>query len=285
MKVLLTGSSGFIGSYFQKNYARKYAIQSFSFLKDDLNTLHVKEIDVVIHLSALVHQMSGACDEAYERVNVKQTLELALKAKESGVKQFIFMSTVKVYGEESNIPYTEISSCHPEDAYGRSKLKAERELQKLVSEDFIVSIIRTPIVYGYGVKANMKNLMKLVENIFILPFGGIVNKRSFVYIGNLCSLIDVIIKSTKNGIFLAGDDNPLSTTQLIEYIANFQGKKRLLLNSLFFGTLLKCFKPSFYKRLFENLEVDNKYTKEVLNFKNPYSVREGIQLMVQGIEK
>lgn len=282
MKVLLTGSRGFIGSYFQKHYMQKYTIRTFSFLKDDLNALHVKEIDVVIHLSALVHQMSGASDEAYEKMNVMQTLELALKAKESGVKQFIFMSTVKVYGEESDLPYTEISLCHPQDAYGRTKLKAEQELQKLTSEDFSVSIIRTPIVYGYGVKANIKNLVTLVANISLLPFGNIHNKRSLTYVGNLCAMIDKIIEKKKSGIFLAGDDKPLSTTRLIELIALNLKKKVFFINLPLFSFLLKWIKPSFYKRLFESLEIDNTQTKKILEFQNPYSMEDGIKLMIQG---
>ncbi len=114
---------------------------------------------MVFHLSALVHQMGGASVSEYERVNVAQTLELAQKAKKSGAKHFVFMSTVKIYGEETDSVYTESSECKAEDEYGKSKLKAERELLKLEDENFKVSIIRTPIVYGYGVKANIKSLV------------------------------------------------------------------------------------------------------------------------------
>lgn len=149
-------SNGFVGSYFIKKYKEKYEIKSFSFLKDDINSLDCSDVDVVFHLSALVHQMGGASKEEYEKVNVTQTLELAKRAKESGVKHFVFMSTVKVYGEETNTKYTEKSVCNPEDEYGKSKLKAELELLKLEDESFKVSIIRTPIVYGHGVKANIK---------------------------------------------------------------------------------------------------------------------------------
>ena len=95
-KILITGSNGFVGSYFINKYKNKYEIKTFSFLKDDINSLDCSDVDVVFHLSALVHQMGGASCEEYERVNVTQTLELAKKAKESGVKQFVFMSTVKV---------------------------------------------------------------------------------------------------------------------------------------------------------------------------------------------
>ena len=278
--LLITGSNGFVGSYFINKYQNKYNMQTFSFLRDNFNALHVKGIDAVIHLSALVHQMGGASTEEYKKVNVTQTLELAKKAKASGVKQFVFMSTVKVYGEESVSVYKETSPCKPQDEYGKSKLKAEQELQKLGDDDFMISIIRTPIVYGYGVKANIKNLINLVKKVPILPFGDIDNKRSMVYIGNLCHLIDEIIAQGKSGIFLACDDKPLSTSKLIELIANGLDKKVYLLNIPFFESLLKIVKPSFHKRLYESLEVDNSATKERLGLKKPYSVEEGISLML-----
>jgi len=279
--VLLTGASGFVGSYFTKEYGSEYNINKFSFRNDSLKDLDLSNINTIIHLSALVHQMGGASKEEYEKVNVKQTIDLAKKAKSSGVKHFIFMSTVKVYGEETNIAYNENSDCKPQDDYGKSKLKAEQELQLLSDDNFKVSIIRTPIVYGYGVKANIKNLINLVNRVSILPFGKIENKRSMIYIGNLCHLIDEIIIQEKAGIFLASDDEPLSTTKLIELIANNLDKKVYLLKIPFFESLLKLIKPSFHKRLYESLEVDNSETKKVLNLVNPYSVEDGIRLMLK----
>ncbi|MBT5491608.1 NAD-dependent epimerase/dehydratase family protein [bacterium] len=280
--ILLTGSNGFVGSYFKDNYKNKYNINTFSFLNDDFQNLDLQNINNIIHLSALVHQMGGAREEEYEKINVTQTINLAEKAKTSGVKHFIFMSTVKVYVEESDIAYNENSDCNPQDDYGKSKLKAEIELQKLEDDNFKVSIIRTPIVYGYGVKANIKNLINLVKKVPVLPFGKIRNRRSMVYNGNLCHLIDEIIIQEKAGIFLACDDEPLSTTSLCEIIAVNLDKKVYLLKIPFFKELLKLIKPSFQKRLYESLEVDNSITKEKLNLKNPYSVEEGIKLMIQG---
>ena len=282
MKLLITGSNGFVGNYFINQYKEKYEIKTFSFLKDDINSLDCSDVDVVFHLSALVHQMDGASKEEYEKVNVTQTLQLAKKAKECGVKQFVFMSTVKVYGEETESVYTEKSICNPEDEYGKSKLKAELELKKLEDEIFKVSIIRTPIVYGYGVKANIKSLVKLVNKMPILPFGNIQNKRSMVYIGNLCYLVDVVIEQQKAGVFLASDDEPLSTSRLIELIAKNLNKKVYLIKIPFFESFLKLVKPSFHKRLYGSLEVDNSITKEKLNLKNPYSVEDGIRLMING---
>lgn len=223
--------------------------------------------------------MDGASKDEYEQVNVTQTLKLAKKAKEAAVKQFIFMSTVKVYGEETNNVYTETSKCHPEDEYGKSKLKAEKELLKLESEDFVVSIIRTPIVYGLGVKGNIKNLLGLVQKAPLLPFGGIENRRSMVYVGNLCHMVDTAIKQRASGIFLASDDKPLSTTKLIELIAKNLNKKVYLIKVPLFESLLKLLKPSLHKRLYCSLEVDNTLTKEKLNLINPISAEDGMRMI------
>jgi UDP-glucose 4-epimerase len=283
MRVLLTGANGFVGSYFFNKYAGKYEIKRFSFLKEDIKAFTVSDIDVVIHLSALVHQMGVMPSEAeYERVNVTQALDLAQRAKNAGVGQFIFMSTVKVYGEETEEIYTETFTCKPQDEYGKSKLKAENELKKLEDENFCVTIIRTPIVYGFGVRANIKNLVTLVQKVPLLPFGNIKNKRSMVYVGNLCHLIDELIKQKQSGIFLASDDEPLSTSQLIELIAKNLNKKIFLVTIPLFKTFLKLLKPSFYKRLYGSLEVNNSETKQKLSLTNPYTVKEGIELMLKG---
>ncbi len=287
-KILLTGANGFVGSYFKNKYAHKYSIETFSFLKDDFESLSLNGVDVVLHLSALVHQMSGADEEEYSRVNVEQTLNLAKKAKESGVGQFIFMSSVKVYGEESSKPYSEDTLCKPEDGYGKSKLKAEEELQKLESETFKVAIVRTPIVYGEGVKANIKNLVNLIRKVPILPFGGIENRRSMIYIGNLNFFIDRIIEKKESGVFLVSDERVLSTSELTELISKSLDKRVYLVKVPFFETLLRLAKPSFHKRLFESLEVSNKKTisKLLENGEKslPYSVEDGIKFMIKGEE-
>jgi nucleoside-diphosphate-sugar epimerase len=277
--ILLTGSNGFVGSYFKDNYNEKYNIDTFSFLNDKLEELNLSNINTIIHLSALVHQMGGASKEEYEKVNVIQTIDLAKKAKNSGVKHFIFMSTIAVYGVETGIIKKDIK-CNPITDYGKSKLKAEIELEKLEDDNFKISIVRPPIVNGLNAPGNMKSLISLVNKVSVLPFGKIQNKRSMVYVGNLCHLIDEIMIQEKAGMFLASDDEPLSTTRLIELIANGLDKKVYLIKIPFFESLLKLVKPSFHKRLYESLFVDNSETKKVLGFKNKYSVEEGIRLML-----
>ncbi len=285
MKLLITGASGFIGSYFMANYKDTYDLQKFSFLHDDVDVLDVASVDAVLHLSALVHKMGGASDAEYERVNITQMLVLAKKAKEGGVRRFVFMSSVKVYGEESDGVYKEDSPCVPQDTYARSKLEAENLLRELADESFEVFIIRTPIVYGYGVKANIKSLQNLVKYVPILPFANIKNRRSLVSVGNLCHLVDVVLRlplgavceatlpslnKSYESIFLAADDTPISTTKLIELMAKSMDKKIILFKIPLFETLLKFLKPSFHKRLYGSLEVDNTQTKEKLNLKNPF---------------
>jgi len=280
--ILVTGANGFVGKYFIKEYANKYNIKTFSCLNENFDNLDLNSIDTIIHLSALVHQMGGANKEEYERINVVQTLDLAKKAKKSGVKHFIFMSSVKVYGEESNEVYREDTPCNPQDDYGRSKLKAERELQKLEDSSFVVSIIRTPIVYGRGVKANIFNLITFIRRVPLLPFYKIKNRRSMVYIGNLCAIISKIINCHKSGIFLASDDSAISTTEFITLIAHADNRKVYFIFIPFFEQVLRYIKPSFYKRLYESLEIDNSYSKEILNFKNPYEIEKGIEFMIRG---
>lgn len=282
MKILLTGSTGFIGSFYKQYSRYKDFIIPFSFQNDSIIKHDFSKFDIVVHLAALVHEMNDADPKAYQEVNATKTLELAQKAKSNGVKQFVFMSTVKVYGEGSDSAYTETSPCNPADDYGKSKFFAEQELLKLQNDQFIISIIRTPIVYGVDAKANIKNLITLIQRVPILPLRGIHNQRSMVYIGNLAHLIDTVIKQQASGIFLAADDSPISTTDLVQKIAEALGRKQYLFTLPFFASSLRQLKPSLYQRLFGNFLIDNTLTKQQLNFQNPYSTEKGIKLMIQG---
>lgn len=280
-KILLTGSTGYLGSSFLNKYKEKYFFKFFSSLTQKLEDIIFKEIDIILHCAALVHQKIEHPYEKYHEINVEYPVKLAKLAKESGVKQFVFISTIAVYGEGLE-KLDEKTDCNPITPYGISKLEAEKQLLELNDENFKVSIVRPPMIYGKNAPGNIDSLVKLVKKLPILPLGGIQNKRSFIYIGNLCYIIDEIIKQEKSGIFLANDDEPLSTTKLCELIATNLEKKVTLLKIPFFESFLMLLKPSFHKRLYESLEVDNSLTKEKLNLTNPYSVEEGIKLMIKG---
>ena len=277
-RILLTGSNGFVGNYFLKKYSSSYEIITFSFLNDNFANLDLTNIDVVIHCSALVHQMKGASWEQYEKINIDQTIQLADKAKKSGVKHFIFLSTIKVYGEESNKCYYENSRTNPNDYYSLSKLKAEDSIRNIESTNFKISILRCPLIYGLGVKANFANLINLIKKVPILPLKNIKNKRSLVFVGNVCFMLHRIIFLEKRGIFLSVDDNALSTTELIQILAKYLDKKILLIDIIFFDKFLKIFKPSYYQRLFGSLIINNDYTMKKLKLeKNKYSTAYGIR--------
>ena len=278
MRILLTGADGFIGTNLQKFSSCETV--PFSFSRGDIDAIDFAGIDAVVHLAALVHRMDPPQESEYFRINCDRSVALAEKAKAAGVKLFVFMSTVKVYGEESDLPYTEESPCCPIDPYGSSKLRAEQMLRSLEDNAFKVAVVRAPLVYGEGVKANMLNLIRLVERLPFLPFGSVNNMRSMVYVGNLAHLVTEIIRQHKSGVFLAADDEPVSTARLSGCIARAMGKKARLIPCPPLKSLLRIFKPALYRRLYSNLYVDNRKTVETLRLKNPYSFDDGIKKMV-----
>lgn len=279
INVLITGSTGFIGSYFINQYSSQFVVNTFSFLRDNFDTLKLDGIDCVVHCGALVHQMKR--EPSYEEFfdsNVNHTLQMAIKAKANNVKQFIFISTIKVFGEESKKIFDENSPTSPKDDYGLTKKIAEEKLFELEDKDFKVAILRLPLVFGPGVKANFRSLINIVNQFKILPLGSINNKRSIVFVGNVCHYIFQIIKLRERGIFIANEDESFSTSELINQISKALGKNIILFSIPLFNQILKIVKPKYYQRLFENLEVDNSLTKKILKIKkNKYSCNQSFK--------
>jgi len=214
-KVLITGANGFIGSFLcakilAEGWQARGTVRSesdVSRLPDGVETVPIGsvnsttkwddallDIDTVVHLAARVHVMDDASSnplDEYRKVNVKGTRCLAVAATKTGVKRFVYISSVKVNGEGKAAAYTEDDEEAPADPYGVSKWEAEQELHKISNTTGIeVVILRPPLVYGPGVKANFLQLFKIVERGIPLPLSSIKNRRSFIYLGNL---IDVII--------------------------------------------------------------------------------------------
>lgn len=279
IELLITGSTGFIGSYFINQYSSQFIVNTFSFLRDSFDTLKLDGIDCVVHCGALVHQMNE--EPSYKQFfdsNVNHTLQMAIKAKASNVKQFIFISTVKVFGEESKEIFNENSPTNPKDYYGLTKKIAEEKLLKLEDKNFKVAILRLPLVFGPGVKANFRSLINIVNTIKILPLGSINNKRSMVFVGNVCQYIFQIIKLKERGIFIANEDESFSTSELIHQISKALEKNVILFSIPLLNKFLKIIKPKYYQRLFENLEVDNSLTKKILKIeKNKFSCNQSFK--------
>jgi UDP-glucose 4-epimerase len=230
----------------------------------------------------------------FRQINTEGTLNLARQAFSSGVKRFIYISSIKVNGESTTDtkPFKFDSERKPLDPYGISKFEAETQLLSLGKETGMeIVIIRPPLVYGEGVKANFASLMKLVKKGLPLPFIWInKNKRSLVSVYNLCDLIKVCIDHPKaaNNVFLVSDDNDLSSAEMIALMSKVQNKANLSLPVPVWlyklvGKLLS--KEDVIDRLTGSLQLDIEHTKNTLDWKPPYSVEHGFKLAAKLDEK
>ena len=302
-RLLITGYSGFVGSNLvtllndnnQLNLlGRKpsnlgcvytHSIDSKSSYADAL-----VNVDAVVHCAARVHVMDDVVSDPlneFRAVNTLGTLNLAKQAAQSGVKRFIFLSSIKVNGESTSgkAPFTASDKSAAEDPYGISKSEAEQQLLELGKNTGMeIVIIRPPLVYGEGVKANFASLMRFVGKGLPLPFRSIKNnKRSLVSVYNLVDLIQVCIEHPKaaNQIFLVSDDYDLSTAQMVALMAKVQGKKNFALPVPVWcfkltGKLLN--KNDVIDRLTGSLQLDITHTKNTLNWSPPYSAEHGFKL-------
>ncbi len=279
--ILVTGASGFIGKHFQKSNKEKYNIKTCSLRTKNWVKQTFEEVDCILHLAGIAHQKNITAQDIYRKVNTDLTIELAKNAKENGIKHFIFMSSVKVYGDSYSKQTLNINSeTIPTDAYGISKLEAEKELSLMNDVNFKVSIVRTPVVYGPQAKGNMLTLMKHIYKGTPLPLGDIDNKRSLVSIDNLNEMLNRIIDLKADGIFIAGDDHAISTSQLINYIVRGLNVKANIFKLPFLGRkFIKLLKPGFYNRVFNSFEIDNKESLDRLNIKNQIPTHIAIEKM------
>ena len=306
-KILITGATGFLGKpllcELNKQYSNNAVVPILRKKSSEFNNFDclvvdgigpltywddkLGGIDCVIHCAARVHVMNDTVEdplEAFREVNVQGTLALAKAAAQSGVKRFIFVSSIKVNGESTTgrLPYKSSDSPSPEDPYGISKAEAEEGLKSIAVETGMeVVIIRPPLVYGPGVKANFAAMLKLASTGIPLPFGCInKNKRSMVYVENLISLIVACINNPNaaNQTFLVSDNNDLSTKEFVKGLSNGLGKSGLMLpvpNVLFSIVGKMLGKSAVIDRLCGSLQVDINHTKDTLNWQPPYSVEQG----------
>jgi len=279
--IAVTGATGFVGKRLMEYNKNKYRLVPLSLRQKKPANFDLQGIGAVIYLAGKAHQMESIADSIYFDINYELTKQLADTAKENGVKQFLYISSVKVYGDEIQGVLNEWSACAPTDAYGASKLQAEKYLQSIETNDFKIAIIRPPLVYGPEVKGNMIRLLQLANRKWPLPMGRINNARSMVFVDNLIELINTIIDKEASGVFIAGDPEPLSTSELIGLIRKNLGNKSGLIGIPgAIRKLIKRAKPALYTRLFGSFVVDNSITNAKLHFVPPYSTEQGINQMV-----
>ncbi|NYR13100.1 SDR family oxidoreductase [Pseudoalteromonas sp. MIP2626] len=309
MRIAITGATGFVGKHLIKELMikelsaeelviigrRKVNLPNTTFFNSSIDgetdySKALGSIDVIVHCAARAHIMNDDAKDPlaeFREVNTEGTLNLAKQAAQSGVKRFIFLSSIKVNGESTSGkgPFTASDSSAVEDPYGISKAEAEQQLLELGKQTGMeIVIIRPPLVYGEGVKANFASLMRFVGKGLPLPFRAIKNnKRSLISVYNLVDLIMVCIEHPKaaNQMFLASDDNNLSTAEMVALMAKVQNKKNLALPVPVWcfklaGKLLN--KTDVIDRLTGSLQLDITHTKSTLNWTPPYSVEHGFKL-------
>lgn len=313
-KILITGANGFLAGALTQSLAKSYplvlALRSEHKLAsiDNAETVIVgdvnattdwsralTDVDVVIHCAARAHIMKDEMADPlaeYRKVNVDGSMNLARQALEAGLRRFIYISSVKVNGESTNgrLPFTEKDIPAPEDAYGISKLEAEQALIELTKNSGMdLVIIRPPLVYGPGVKANFLSLIKLSSIPIALPFGLVHNKRSMVFVGNLVDFICACIEhpSAANEVFLVSDGEDISLKELITHIRKALGRRANMLPvPVFLLNLLGIItgKKAVIDRLVGDLQLDSTKAQSLLGWKPPFSVQQGIEQTVPDIK-
>ena len=252
-------------------------------------------VDVVVHAAARVHVMQDAEIDplaAFRRINVQGTLNLARQAASAGVRRFIFISSIKVNGEatQPGHPFTAGDAPAPLDPYGMSKREAEQGLRALAAQTGMeVVIIRPPLVYGPGVKANFAAMMRWLQRGVPLPLGAIDNRRSLVALDNLVDLIVTCIShpAAANQTFLASDGEDVSTSELLRRMGRAMGRPARLLPVP--AGLLKLAatlvgKPDMAQRLCGSLQVDIEKTCQLLGWSPPLTLDQGLKKAAQGLK-
>ena len=305
-KVLVTGSTGFVGKLLcRRLLADNHFVRGSIWVEDSsinlpdrVETVLINSIgpdtdwsealtgiDTVIHLAARVHIMNDPSSNPlveFQRVNTEGTKRLAIEAAKAGVRRLVFVSSIKVNGEEASKPYTAESTPNPSDPYGISKLEAEQSLRQIEAETGMeVVVVRPTLVYGPGVKANFFNMMRVVQRSIPLPLASITNNRSLIYIGNLVDALTTCAThpSAAGKTYLLSDGEDVSTPELIRRVAHaLDVHTRLVpvpqIVLQLAGAMLG--KVGVVKRLVGSLTVDSSNIRRELSWEPPFTLEEGL---------
>lgn len=313
--ILVTGATGFVGHFLcERLLSEDFSVRGALMASESPSSLlagiepktveplasdtpwcHALEgVNTIIHLAARVHIMADPSSDPlteFRRVNVEGTAQLAREAAKAGVRRLVFVSSIKVNGEESTIPYTSDSTPNPSDPYGISKWEAEQALRKIEAETGLeVVIIRPTLVYGPGVKANFFKMMKIIGRGFPLPLASIHNRRSLIYVGNL---VDALVTCAKHPAaagktYLVSDGDDVSTPELIRRTAASLGVPARLFPipaSLMHLAGILTGKRAAVNRLLGSLTVDSSKIRRDLEWKPPFTMDEGLRETAEWFKK
>ncbi|ADU24035.1 NAD-dependent epimerase/dehydratase family protein [Ruminococcus albus] len=265
-KILITGANSYIGTSFEKymaHFGAEYQIDTVDMIGDAWKSKDFSEYDCVFHVAGIAHSDNGKIskekEKLYYAVNTDLTIETAKKAKAEGVKQFIFMSSAIVYGNSGPIGkgkrITKDTPLRPANCYGDSKVQAENGLRKLDDDNFKVVILRPPMIYGKGSKGNYPLMSKMAQKLPVFPY--VKNRRSMLYIENLCEFIRLMIEKNEQGTFWPQNKEYSNTSEMVKMIGAAHGKNVHLIHGfewalkilgLFTGLVYKAFGNLYYDR-------------------------------------
>lgn len=233
-KILITGANSYVGTSFEKwlsQWLDKYHVDTIDMIDGTWREKSFTGYDVVFHVAGIAHVSADPSKkDMYYKINRDLAIETAEKAKSDGVKQFIFMSSMIIYGADEPLGKEKIITKEtqpaPADFYGDSKLQADLAIQKLADDNFIVSIMRPPVIYGPGCKGNFPKLLKLAKYALIFP--NIENRRSMIYIDNFTECVRLIIDGMAGGIFFSQNSDYVSTKEVVITCRQMMHKKTIL---------------------------------------------------------
>lgn len=275
-KILITGANSYIGTSFEKwikQWSEEYLVDTIDMIDGTWREKSFFGYDVVFHVAGIAHVSTDPnMEELYYKVNRDLTIETAKKSKAEGVKQFIFMSSIIVYGDSSHINHKRVIDKNtvptPSNFYGRSKLQAEEGIIHIQDESFNVVVIRPPMIFGKGSKGNYPKLAKMAQKLPIFP--NVKNERSMLHIDNLCEFIRLMIVNQERGLFYPQNGEYVGTSELVKLVAEAH-EKRIALTRIF-NPILKLMGNfvGMVNKAFGNLV----YEKSMSEYRENYRIRD-----------